>query len=127
MAEADIHAPWTFDQEKPDAFTTHGRVGRYPLHFVELPIGSGYTHCRQSPILRTQIHAGHVYYVKRAVRMLLVVPLHRLLQLRHRAQISFALQLLLALAAGENGLAVPWSGVGLRFLCHPAQLDAVFP
>jgi hypothetical protein len=79
------------------------------------------------PIFRALIHAGHVDDVKRLLGMLLVAPLNGLLQLCQRTQIMNALQLLLALAAGENELTLPRRRVGFWFFCHSVGLDAVFP
>jgi len=84
----------------------------------------GITH--RHPILRTQIHAGHIDDVKRTVGMLLVVPLNGLLQLRQNAQVRIALQLLLALAAGEDELSLPWRWISFGLVCHSDRLDAGF-
>jgi hypothetical protein len=83
------------------------------------------TYCH--PILRAQIHAGHIDYVQCLTRMLLVVQLNGFLQPRERVKVVVFFQLLLAFAAGENELALPWSRVCFWFFCHPAQLDAGLP
>jgi len=75
-------------------------------------------------ILRAEIQTRHVDDMQGLIRMLLVVPLACLSQLREFATILVALQLLLAFSAGKNYLALPWSGVGFLSMSHVSGLDA---
>ena len=127
MAQNDIPAQASLSKK---SLVQSGRVVQpLNIHFTAQNEQACAIHCwiaDRHPILRAQIHAGHIDYVKRPLGMLFIVQHNGLLQLRQRAQVMIALQLLLAFAAGKNKLALPWRRIGFLVVCHSAKLDAVF-
>ena len=76
------------------------------------------------PVFRAKVHAGNVDEVQQAVRMFSVVALDGPFQLSECMQVMIMLQLLLAIAAGENELACPGRRVAFRCSCHGSRFDA---
>lgn len=69
-------------------------------------------------ILRAKTGACDGDEVKRFNRMLAVVALDCLLQLRERCEVFAALEFLLAFPAGEDQLTLPGGRVCLEVCCH---------
>jgi hypothetical protein len=75
--------------------------------------------------LGAHIHARYADQVQRSLGMGLIAALDRFLQLCQRAHAGLSLQLLLALAAGQQKLTFPSGRVGFETVPHALSLVGV--